>query len=80
MVEIFSRQMWPGKKGFLPRVMQWLRSNVADPGQRYVWVDSHPASRAPESLRVRSRIVAADAADADADDGYEDYQLIFQPD
>ena len=66
-LEIFGRQMFPGQKAYLSKARDWLRRHISIPGQRYLWIDAHPASRAPENLRVRSRIVPEE----------EDYQLVF---
>lgn len=54
--EIVSRQLFPCATRFLPRVMAWLRENVPVTYGRYIYIDCHPNSQLPETLRVRTNI------------------------
>ena len=57
IVEIVSRQIFPGGNRFLPRAMDWLRENQKDIFERYLWIDTNPQNTLPEKLRVRSHII-----------------------
>ena len=60
ILDIISSQMFPGGKRFIPLIMEWLRENVKNVHERYIWIDSHPNSKVPEFLRVRSNVVATE--------------------
>ena len=57
VLEIISRQLFPGANRFLPRAMEWLRENEPCVFDRYIWIDSNPQNALPEKLRVRTRVI-----------------------
>lgn len=70
--EIISRQMFPHLKHFLPNIMQWMRKNIKNPYDRYVWIDCHPNNEIDELYRIRTGIVPME-------EFLIDCQLVYQP-
>ena len=48
-----------GDRKFLPSCMTWLKNNIENPFERYLWLSFNIADRTPECYRIRSNFIKA---------------------
>ena len=46
-----------GDRGFLPSCMKWLKKNIKNPYERYIWISLNISDKTPEEYRIRANFV-----------------------